>query len=464
MTLRLICSILYSVRSKKSSKDIRGLWSRYQYVIVSLIVVMVASGIFALRYTPAFTSPNFYAEDGRVFTKTVLDQNVVTAAFTGFNGYLVVGQYELAEVAVATQSALGLPFYQLPVVIAVVSCLFLGLTVSLPYILLRKQLGVPLALTAVVLGAMTPLPSFDYAIIGTIGNLKFAFLYWAFILILYRNYNFRSLKKCVVTDTILLLSILTYAPAAALIPFALWPYREKILLFIRKKHKISVLTDDKQLVSLAVLAGVVAIYLGVVLIKGIPAMPGYLDSPYNAKATLKIAFHSTWYAWLFPIVHTMRDSIVLGLLGLTAYAGLRYRQNRFIFIFAAWAIATSIGSFVINRTGISSFFMAYIPGPDQFFYAQRLIFMLICLWAFRPILQWAGKLDKAALLLVFALFMIWSHSYTGSFGGNEISYKNMGSAKQNLDQACKVKGKTITMQNYPSTEWQWVISKDIACQ
>ena len=97
---------------------------------MKLLIVMLATTIFALRFTPAFHDTNFYAEDGRVFTQTVLQKNPAETILTGFNGYLVAGQYALVEAAVAANTLLGDGFEGIPVKLAFVSCLFLHFSCS----------------------------------------------------------------------------------------------------------------------------------------------------------------------------------------------------------------------------------------------------------------------------------------------------------------------------------------------
>ncbi len=203
-----------------------------------LILVLSATFILALRYRQAFLPSNFFAEDGNVFVDGVYKHGYVGALFQLFNGYLVLGEYAVAGIAVLAQSVFGLPFYTLPNIIAVVSCLTLGAIVSAPFILFKKELGVTLALVAVLLGALVPMTMFDYAIIGTIGNLKFAFLYLAFLLVIYRIKHKGETKKLLVVDALLLLCVLTNITALLVLPAALIPYKDDIFVAF-KRNKTS---------------------------------------------------------------------------------------------------------------------------------------------------------------------------------------------------------------------------------
>lgn len=431
-------------------------------ILIPILVILVASLIFALRYIPAFSIPNFYAEDGKVFTDVVLQHNPLEALFTWFNGYLIVGQYVLVELAVGAYKLFGMSFSDLPLVLAAVSCLFLGFTAALPYLLFKKQLGAKLSLLAVLFGAFVPIPSFDYAIIGTIGNLKFLFLYWAFLFCLYRNLHATNEKKTIFADSILLLCVLTYAPSMALFPFLLWPYRDEIKKAFKTKSLKPFLQPS--IISLFVLCLIAFLYVVVVLVKGIPPIPGYLDTAYDIRATPKIAFRVTWYQWLANIAPTMRDSAVIGLLLLLSIVALRVQKSRFVFIFGMWAIFASTISFVVNRPGISEYFLYYGPNPDQFFYGQTLVFMFVCAWLIK---DWFNRLKVVDLLLVLmgiALFMWWSINATGSFGKNRVIYERLGTAESNIEKACnKAKDQKVSIQSYPTEEWKWKIDRSIVC-
>lgn len=440
-----------------------GLLGKKTELLACVLVVVCTSIIFALRYFPAFTEPNFYAEDGTVFVQTVYKENPVATLMTPFNGYLVVGQYLLAEVAVDATGLLGLPFSSTPVMIAIVSCLFLGFTVSMPFIFLRKNMGTKSTLVLAILGALVPLPGGDYAVIGTLGNLKFAFLYWAFVLVLYRYWNAHNIKKVILADSLLFFSVLTYAPAVALLPIAVIPYLKDSFHAIKKKQFRYFLKPE--IVSLFALAILSFAYLVVVYLHGIPKLPGYLDTPYNILATVKLLFRSTLYAVLFFATPFLRDSIVLLLFAILCYFGLKDNRSRWIFIFALWAIAIATVSFVVNRPGISEYLLKYGKTPDQFFYAQSLVFMFVFVWLGAPYVrklkQWAVPVTISALVVFAGVSLFLG----GSGGRNDQIYKNLGTIEQNTEKACSTaSGQTVTVQIYPTETWKWELPRDTVCR
>lgn len=437
--------------------------SRHSGLLATILVVLAAALVFALRYPPAFTEPNFYAEDGMVFVQGVYDKNPIETITTAFNGYLVVGQYLLAEGAVGTVEFIHLPFWALPTVIAVLSCLFLGLTVSLPYIFLRKHIGTKVSLAIVLLGAFMPLPGSDYAIIGTIGNLKFAFLYWAFILVLFRCWNAHDTKKTLLADVLLLFSVLTYAPAVALLPVATVPYLKE--MWARLKKRDLTYLKKPEILSLMSLALVSLTYVVVVYIHEVPKMPGYLDTPYNTLATVKTLFRSTLYGILFFVAPALRDSIVLLLFTGVVALGIHNKKTRWIVLLACWASAVATVSFVLNRPGVSEFMLKYGKTPDQFFYAQSLVFMFALVWLAK---QYLGRLKQWALpasVAVLASFVALSLLYGGSSGKNAEMYRSLGTVEHNVREACRNdNGGMVLLQIYPSDTWRWKLPRERVCR
>lgn len=436
--------------------------SRSGGALVSLVLIAIATAFFMYRYQPAFQIPNFYAEDGNIFVNTALHKNFFMTILTGFNGYLVVGQYMLVELAIAVHHILGLPFYDLPVVLAVISCAFFGVTAALPFMLLRKQLGLFSTFFMWAAVCLVALPSYDYAVLGTIGNLKFLFLVWTFFFILYRNAHSMDIKRTSVADVFIILSVLTYAPAVALLPFALWPYRTQLLEFykLRKLKRLS-----RGLWALILLGAVCFIYLVIVYIKDIPEIPGYLDSPYIAAATIKILYRVTFYEFLLPLTASMRDLLVLGLVGITAYLGLRSRATRFLTVFTFWSVAIATIAFVMNRPGVSYAFEVYGPTPDQFFYAQALLFTFMCICIISAYASRLSLSGKGVLIVVALLFVWWKVPYIDSNGYNKVAYERLGTSKSNLTAACRgQKGELIDFQIYPVEPWRWQLDRDIACK
>jgi hypothetical protein len=433
-------------------------------ILIIIVVILLMSVIFALRYNAAFTMPNFYAEDGSVFVRNILEHNIFSASLTAFNGYLITGQYLIAGLAFIPYYLLGLSFSSLPLLVACASCLFLGATAALPFILFRKELGWVIALVTSIIIAFTPMPGSDFAIIGTIGNLKFAFLFWAVVFVIYRNIHYTQKHKVLISDVILLLCIMTNGPTAVLLPFILWPYRKDIILMIRR-HTINKLLFRRPDVLSALTLGFISfLYVLVVYLKGIPEIPNYLQAPYILEATDNIIHRVTTYAWLFPVSKEMTDIIAMAVLLITLCGVfILNKKGRKIYTFGLFAIAISTLAFVLTRTGISEHMLNYEKTPDQFFYAQSMVFIFISMWVIAPYLK--TKRRTIGAVGIASIFIISTAPYGSSFGENSLIYQGRGNIYQNTSKVCKnPNNDQVEIAIYPSETWTLKIDKSIACK
>jgi hypothetical protein len=179
---------------------------------------LLTSYLMYRRFPNNFLSPNFYSEDGKVFAKNIIDNGFWQAIGTSFNGYYVWGIYLLEQAGIVVNKLLfGGAFTELPRSLALVSYGFLGLCASLPILLLRKYVAWPALVIMTLLILYVPLRGWDYSIIGTIGNLKFAFIYIAFVLLVYRHYLPAQSRKFYLVDIALLICAytnVTFRPTA----------------------------------------------------------------------------------------------------------------------------------------------------------------------------------------------------------------------------------------------------------
>lgn len=444
-------------------KKVAALVRSNKHVIVSLVGILVASIIFYLRVPIAFDMPNFYAEDGSTFLRNILEYGPLLGPVQPFNGYLVVGQYLLVDVAYIAYFLFDLSFYTLPKLLAVVSYIFLGLTAMLPYILFRKQMGTISTLLTAVFVCFVPLPAADYAVVGTIGNLKFLFMYWALLFVVYRNLNYKELHKTIIADVVLLLCVLTNGPTIALLPLIGLPY---VPAFKRamKKRQYAQIFQNKTLVGAFVVCVLAAAYVTTVVLNGIPKLPGYLDEPYINDATVKLMYASTLKAWIYPFYQHLSDmSVVLSGLAVT---GLVYRfgkARRLEFTMGIYAIFIASVSFVATRPGVSHYMTEYTSlMPDQFFYAQTIIFIFICCWVVSPYIK--TNYAKYWAVGISAVYLLLAAPYGISDGTYKQMYLGIGSAYDNTQRLCAVSNSTVVkLPIYPNDKWFYKVDKEDAC-
>lgn len=443
--------------------------SRIVGLLASCVVIGLATFIFYLRNRAAFQLPNFYAEDGTIIYNNIVNHDPLTAVTSLFNGYLIIGQYAVGYLAYILDLLTGGGLAGLARWSAFSSCLFLGFTVSLPFILFRRQLGIALSLATVLLGAFVPMLNSDYAVIGTLGNLKFAFLYIAFLLLLYRILHPRFGWRSVIVDLLLFGCVLTDVSVALILPFGLWAYRSLLQEAWRNRRQaLARLLADRGLLSLVVLGLLSGLYIVAVYLHGIPKMPGYLDTPYDRVATVPLLERSTLFAWLYPVTALLRDRVVIAaLLVLLAAWWVYRRQERWFIVFSLWTIFVGTALFVYNRPGISAIYIGYgnKGGADQFFYAQNLVFIFMSVWLAREWFAARRPLGRGLALAALATYLLWAIPYGTSFGGSKVVYQQMGTIDGNLKQACRIYAhkQTAIIQIYPTPTWQWWIPYNKAC-
>ncbi len=426
--------------------------SKYSFVIFVVFLWLAASYIFYLRFPNNFLEPNFYAEDGHVLAENIIKYGVFDAFFSTFNGYYIWGLYILADFGVALNSLLfEAEFVNLAKSFAIASYGFFGLAVTLPVLLLRKYLR-PMALVFIVLlGLFVPMQGSDYAIIGVLGNLKFAFIYVAFVLLVYRHLMPEGSRKVYLVDVALLVCAYTNVTVYFMLPFALLRYTPKI----KTKNFHRKILADKTFLSLLVLGVALLPQLYIVYRDGIPVMPGYLDTPYDFGKTIEIFVSRSYlYAITFPINNVMSDVVVvilsIVLIGLGVLFSGKYRK---IFIFGLVTIFLGTFLFVIKRTGISDSFIGYRSGgPDQFFYPQNWIFTFILSVV---VVEMISKIKlfryrTGIYLVLLAACVFFLAPKSGTYGANNFMSEQVGTIYVNAKKLCASDSSNFNIPLYPS--------------
>lgn len=437
-----------------------------------LILALGLSFVFALRNISTFTLANFYAEDATVLFENIYTKDVFHTLLSAFNGYLIVGQYLLAYIAAGINLLIGNNLESLPIVTAAVSCAFLGMVASLPFLLFREQLGPRLAVLTGLLTALVPLKSYDYAIIGTISNLKFVFLYVAALLVIYRLVNKgMSIRKALIIDSLLLLCALTNATVAFLLPLVLLtyvPYWTKAI----KNSRWKLVNVDAQQISAVILVTLAVLYTAVAVLKGIPKIPGYLEGPFDWHSTLVLADRSLSFALLYPITASFNNYFVAALLGVIFLGGVwlfwKRKGDRYIIAVSFWAIFLGTVLFAINRPGIGALYLTYghKGGPDQFFFAQNMIFIFLLAWVIRGVVKYFKLWHYLWASVFVVLYLLLALPHGSSFGESRIVYQQMGPIGPNVEKACAqyANEDKVILQIYPTTYWQWRVDTDFACR
>lgn len=421
-----------------------------------------------MRYPLNFDIPNFYAEDGSVFVENILDKGWLAALLTPFNSYFVVLQYGTVYAGMVINQLVGSGFDTLPKAIAIASYLSLALVCTLPWILFWKRLGVIWTVLAILFLLFVPLGASDFTVIGTIGNLKFAFFFAAFLLALYRvdtELCPEHSKRIYVVDFLLLLCLFTNILVVALLPLVLYRYRN-LLRSLISASLFRAIKQNPGLISVGLLGFISLVYIVTVTLLGIPEMKGYLDGPLHLKGLINALYRSSWYGVLYPFYTTMNFIAIIGLLLLTP-AILMVKKYRTVSFFGLWAIFISAAGFVMNRPGVTEFFLQYTAdgGPGQFFYGSTMIFIFLIFYLSA---DWFNGLKwKAKVLTIFAIavYAAWAFPYAGDGLRSYARYSSRPTIYQAIEAACSKQDgpNRIQLEIYPAPEWQMDIDKEIVC-
>lgn len=442
--------------------------NRLVFIGIFLLAWGLAAYIFYLRFPNNFVEPNFYAEDGRDFAANIIQKGFVGALLTTFNGYFIWGLYFVEGLGFALNEVLGGGFVQLPQAVAVASYLFLGFTAALPILLFRKQLAPAFLIVLVAASCLVPLPASDYAIVGTIGNLKWAFTYIGFLLVVYRlRQTEATYAKLLAADVGLVVCAYTNATTYLILPPLALPY---VYEWWRGKVPLGSLLRKQSSWGIIAMAVLLIPQVVVVAVKGIPELPGYLDTPFMASRAVEIFVgRSFLYGIAAPVYHRLND--LLAILALVAMFAVLMRwggrRQRPIYLLGAYTVTVATGLFVMNRPGVSAHFAGYAnSGPDQFFYAQNLVVYVMVIFAIAEMTKRLHMRLRLAVPVGMLLVLILAAPKAGSWGANNAMADAVGSFADNAVTACAAPHVAeVGVQVYPvrSEGWQMRVPADLIC-
>ena len=418
------------------------------------MILAIASFIFYRRFPNNYLQPNFYAEDGSVLAKNIFDKGFFHALGTTFNGYYIWGLYILEKLGmIVNYLFFHNEFANLPRALALTSYTTLAFITTLPVLLFRRYFKPQALALIVLLSVFVPLTSYDYAIIGTIGNLKFAFIYLAFLLLIYRHLMPDNSKKVYLIDAGLLICAYTNITVYPMMLFALLRYIPKS----KGKDFYKKIVHDKTFQSLIGLGLLMLPQLYVVKTQGVPVLKGYLDSGFDYKRTVEIFVDRSYlYGLFFPINKFLNDAYAILVTGVLIELGIIFaKKYRKIFLFGLASIFLATFLFVIKRTGVSQFFIGYKNGgPDQFFYPQNWIFVFIVGLASVEIFDKVKRIPWRITLycLVFGIIILGLAPHANSYGDNNFMAKNVGTIYAVAQKACDSNRQQLDVTIYPTPD------------
>lgn len=462
----------------KISKYTQQMYQRYPAIsTISIATLLVIAGtlVFHSRYPYAYSFSNFYAEDGKVFMKNIIEKGPVGAIFSPFNGYLVVGQYFVGIFAEVINSLFGKGFETLAKAVAVASYVFWGLVCALPFMLFRKRIGTVLAILVSVALWSTPFGSYDYAVIGTIGNLKFAFLFIATLLVIFRNDKKLVTKNYhfYIVDVLLLLCVLTNIVSIAVLPFVLVRYGAELKAMFVKRKGLILLLKQPSVISVVILALISGAYIVIVNAIGIPKLPGYLDEPLDRSTLPVIVYRSTIYGVTFAVNYLF--STVLAYVGLAVVVLIvaflirrSIKKNMVVFLTIGFALVVNVLGFVTNRPGVTHFFRTFgdQDWPGLFFYAGTMLTTFLIAYLFSRTFNRFRVISKASVLVLFGIMTLLA---LPAAGFTHEDHYGKGAARpilaNEVKRVCTIpNGQRVVLDIYPSKEWTMDLNRSQVCR
>lgn len=425
------------------------------------LFLLILISFSVTRYAPNLFDANFYAEDGSIFTKNFLEHGL-PALFEPFNGYPVFGLYVLVGLAFLLKLILFLQGYELPAVLAFISFCFWGFVAWSPTIFLRNFLSrtnrTLLSLSLVFI----PLGSYDYAVLGTIGNLKFSFLPLSIFIAMYISSTENTLSGRTTTAYILFLVCLLTNPLAWL----------SIPILVKRFRSLYIQNKVKAIALIAPLASVL-IYQSIVFVFDKTELVGYLDKPFEKSKVVEVFLgQSILYSPFHAIYSNLNDaSAFILFLVLLLFIAPTFSATSFMSIYLLSVALLTTLVFVMQRPGVSEYFFGYtLSSPSQFFYAQNMLIMTSLFLAVevysRKRLFMIKKLGRS-LPFVLLIFQISPNQPIGTFGKIATMQSQVDSASQSYKRLCvgnrSNKHEVLSIPIYPSEPWVFITSSDFWC-
>jgi len=428
------------------------------FLLTKSILIPFFVAIAVIRYLPNLLDANLYAEDGNVFLNNYISSGI-SSINDLFNGYPIVGLYILIGAASTLHSISFLPGFTVPTFIALISFIYWGLFSYSPIYLLKEILSKRNRVLLAFSILLIPLGSWDYAILGTIGNLKFSFLPLSFFTALFLSGN-REIAKKEFSLIILLFAICITTNPLSILSFSVLIPRLNKAISDRNWFYVSSVCA----LFLAALWPILSFF------SHRAPQPGYLDAPYKIEKSIEIfAGQTILYAGFHSVYMYLNDYFAFALATLLILFVILFtkKSNYFSIVAISMALIGS-GVFVLERPGISDFFYGYTTSsPSQFFYAQNILAttaIFITCQSFYSSNKTKGRAKLIALLPVIVFIsQIFPTTPIGTFGHNPPMQNQVASAIESSKLTCRQVSPVIEVNIYPYEPWVFKTTKNYWC-
>lgn len=448
---------------------IKTVFYRHPFLMTFIVVYL----LWTLRYPDCLTDFNFYAEDGKEFIESILKEGLIESILKPFNGSIISVLYLISFISIKFLHFFNLPFWYLPTLQSVIVNAVYSFIFSLPVLLFsqHKISSVFNISLFCIISCLLPIHPYQYEIIGSLGNLKWMFLYLSFLLLIYRYYvkiEYQSplntitsknyIKNFILIDVGILICFYSL-PSVILVYFLLTI--EELFSFINNKFRFQISTSS------FLFSSIFALLPLFVSLTSKHSQPGYLDTPYILKNTIEIFVARTALYPLFPFLYKHLNDILSLFLFIVVLGVLFYNQKFKKPIRAGiFLVFASIFLFVMNRPGISASFDHYqTTSYSRFFYTQNLIILFIIYFYFlrQFTLPYGKKIICLYFFSIYSFYFFTAHSPSANFSQTPNLKSQINSICSDFSSYnAQLADTNINLTLYPTPAWTLNVNiKDI---
>jgi len=437
------------------SWDVATIWNNYRKTLWFFSFALLTV-VTVFRYPVYWRIPNFYAEDGTVFFKSV-NNNGLQSIFETFNGYPIIGLRFLTSLSY--YFALYPKFGNLELVAVWMSIISYGFWAFLSiftFSVLKHYVDFRLGILGAVLVLCAPLNGWQYAILGTLGNLKFSFSYIAFLLLLSRlktqswtNSNKFFYVVCILTNPIAIIFLPGF-----LISMKWNPMRvTKIDFFFAG----TVLLVFARIYSSA---------------QNFPLPASYKSGTWGLANLFEVILGRTVY---FPFAADQYQNFSIVFMIFTSLfvyiIFLKYpNANKYSVAVGVTTAILITTIFIVTRGGFSTFYDQFKdPGPAMFFYPQNMVILtstIIFLGGtpFYSHINSSARISFCILILLVFLSLNAKGIGFNNTGVNGDWQTNQGSVKDNQAISClNLEMDEVSIPILPGTPWSVTVPRSQVC-
>jgi hypothetical protein len=346
-----------------------------------LAATAVAFVVFFARAPAAYLSPVLFAED-QSWTSMVVTRGFWDTALHAREDYCILGNVILVWLGLqACEWFCGGDVLMLPQCLAVVSYLFFAAAVSLPILLLGRQLPATYRWLAWALACLLPLgihaPCWSgFEILGRTVNVGYVFLFIAFVLLWHRTTAVRTLWQALPVDAALLVCTATNPFCILMLPAAAWPAARRWL--VAGESPATIFREGA-------CASLLLLVVACLAVNGLPSARaphlGAASPPVSLDAAVEMGVaRGLLYPFVWPIYHRLSTGSTLAIAAAAAVVCWRFGQprHRAVMMAGVGTVAIVSAVLVLRRGELAAFLDGYRSTfPDRYYMGQNLVVVVL---------------------------------------------------------------------------------------